>query len=83
MVADNESQIRRLLDHCGLEFEEQCLRFHETERAVRTPSSEQVRKPIYKEGLEQWRHYERHLAPLKRALGSVLDRYPIDRVEGL
>jgi hypothetical protein len=78
MVADSEGQIRRLLDYCGLEFEEQCLRFYETERAVRTPSSEQVRQPIYKEGLEQWRHYEKHLEPLKKALGPILDRYPID-----
>ena len=78
MVADSEGEIRRLLDYCGLRFEEQCLRFHETERAVRTPSSEQVRKPIYKEGLEQWRNYEKHLEPLKRALGPVLERYPID-----
>ncbi|HEX7719975.1 MAG TPA: sulfotransferase [Woeseiaceae bacterium] len=77
MVADSETQIRRVLDYCGLEFEEQCLRFYETERAVRTPSSEQVRKPIYKEGLEQWRHFEEHLEPLKKALGPVLDRYPI------
>jgi tetratricopeptide (TPR) repeat protein len=78
MVADSESEIRRLLEYCGLEFEEQCLRFYETERAVRTPSSEQVRRPIYKEGVEQWRHYEKHLEPLKKALGPVLDRYPID-----
>jgi tetratricopeptide (TPR) repeat protein len=78
MVADSENEIRRLLEYCGLEFEEQCLRFYETERAVRTPSSEQVRQPIYKEGLEQWRHYEKHLEPLKKALGPVLDRYPID-----
>lgn len=77
MVADSETQIRRLLNYCGLEFEEQCLRFYETERAVRTPSSEQVRKPIYKEGLEQWRHFEMHLEPLKKALGPVLVRYPI------
>jgi tetratricopeptide (TPR) repeat protein len=78
MVADSETEIRRLLDYCGLKFEEQCLRFYETERAVRTPSSEQVRKPIYKEGLEQWRHFEAHLGPLKAALGPVLERYPID-----
>ena len=77
MVADSEGEIRRLLEYCGLEFEEQCLRFHQTERAVRTPSSEQVRQPIYKQGLEQWRNYEQHLEPLKRALGPVLDRYPI------
>ena len=78
MVADTENQIRRVLDYCGLEFEEQCLRFYETERAIRTPSAEQVRQPIYTQGLEQWRHYEAHLGPLKEALGPVLDRYPVD-----
>ncbi len=78
MVSDTEAQIRRLLAYCGLEFEEQCVRFYETERAVRTPSSEQVRRPIYQEGLEQWRNFEAHLEPLKRALGPVLERYPVD-----
>ena len=77
MVADSETQIRRLLDYCGLPFEEQCLRFYETDRAIRTPSSEQVRQPIFKEGLEQWRNYEAHLQPLKQALGPLLERYPI------
>lgn len=79
MVADTEGQIRRLLDYCGLEFEEQCLRFYETDRAVRTPSAEQVRQPVYRSGLEHWRNYERHLAPLIEALGPVLERYPIDQ----
>lgn len=78
MVADTEKQIRRVLDYCGLEFEEQCLRFYETERAIRTPSSEQVRQPVYQQALEQWRHFERHLEPLKTALGPLLERYPID-----
>jgi len=79
MVADTEAQIRKLLDYCGLEFEEQCLRFYETERAIRTPSAEQVRKPIYKEGMEQWRHFEAHLDPLKEALGpEIRQRYRID-----
>ena len=79
MVADTETQIRALLDYCNLEFEEQCLRFYETDRAVRTPSSEQVRKPIYKEGLEQWRNFEPHLDPLKNALGQdVRQRYSIE-----
>ncbi len=79
MVADTENQIHALLEYCGLEFEEQCLRFYETERAVRTPSSEQVRKPIYKEGLEQWRNFEAHLDPLKEALGpEIRQRYAID-----
>ncbi len=78
MVNDTETQIRRLLEYCGLEFEEQCLRFYETERAVRTPSSEQVRQPVYTHGLEQWRNFEAHLDPLKEALGPLLERYPID-----
>jgi len=79
MVADTESQIRSLLDYCKLDFEEQCLRYYETDRAIRTPSAEQVRKPIYKEGLEQWRNFEAHLDPLKEALGpEIRQRYSID-----
>ena len=79
MVADTEAQIRALLDYCELDFEEQCLRFYETERSIRTPSAEQVRKPIYKEGLEQWRNFEAHLDPLKEALGpEVRQQYSID-----
>jgi uncharacterized glyoxalase superfamily protein PhnB len=72
MVNDSEQQIRRVLAHCELPFEEQCLRFYDTDRAVRTPSSEQVRQPIFTEGLEQWRHFEAHLEPLKNALGPLL-----------
>ena len=78
MVGDTENQIRQLLDYCELPFEDNCLKFYETKRAVRTPSSEQVRQPIYKGALELWREYEAHLDPLKAALGPVLDRYPID-----
>ena len=77
MVDDTEAQIRALLDYCGLEYEEQCLRFYETGRAIRTPSAEQVRQPVYRQGLEHWRNYEKHLAPLKEALGPVLERYPV------
>jgi tetratricopeptide (TPR) repeat protein len=77
IVDDTEASIRALLDYCGLDFEEQCLRFYETQRAIRTPSAEQVRQPVYKEGLEHWRNYEKHLDPLKEALGPVLERYPI------
>jgi len=77
MIANTENEIRKLLDYCDLPFEESCLRFYETERAIRTPSSEQVRQPIYKEGLEQWRNYEVYLEPLKEALGPILERYPI------
>lgn len=76
MVADTEAEVRRLLDYCGLPFEDACLRFHENERAVRTPSAEQVRQPIYRDALEQWRHYERWLGPLQDALGPVLQAYP-------
>jgi tetratricopeptide (TPR) repeat protein len=79
MVADTEAQIRALLDYCELEFEEQCLRFYETERSIRTPSAEQVRKPIYQEGMEQWRNFEAYLDPLKEALGPEVRRqYSID-----
>ena len=73
VVEDTENQIRRLLDHCGLPFETACLNFHENDRAVRTVSSEQVRRPIFRDGLEQWRHFEPWLDPLKEALGSTLD----------
>ena len=76
MVEDTEGEIRRLLEYCGLPFEEQCLHFHETERAVRTASSEQVRTPIYSEGTYHWRNFEPWLEPLKRTLGSVLESYP-------
>ncbi|MDO9490095.1 MAG: sulfotransferase [Sphingomonadaceae bacterium] len=76
LVADPETHIRRLLDHIGLPFEEGCLRWWETDRAVRTPSSEQVRQPIFTDAADHWRHYEAWLDPLKAALGSVLDCYP-------
>jgi len=76
VVADTETEVRRLLAYCHLPFEEQCLRFYETERAVRTPSSEQVRQPIFHEALEHWRNYEPWLLPLKEALGPVLSEYP-------
>jgi hypothetical protein len=76
MVDDTETQVRRLLEYCGLPFEDGCLRFFENKRAVRTASSEQVRKPIYREGVDHWRNYDPWLEPLKRALGPVLDSYP-------
>ena len=69
VVDDLETQVRRVLDYCGLPFEEACLSFHETKRAVRTASSEQVRQPLYRSGLDQWRNYEPWLDPLKAALG--------------
>ncbi|MGC1729745.1 MAG: sulfotransferase, partial [Steroidobacteraceae bacterium] len=76
LIDDTEGEVRRLLEHCGLPFEDRCLRFYENERAVRTASSEQVRQPIFREGLEQWRHFEPWLDPLKAALGPVLTAYP-------
>ena len=78
VVADTETQIRRMLDHCGLPFEENCLQFHQTQRPVRTASSEQVRQPIYSGALDHWRNYEPYLDELKQALGPVLDRYPLN-----
>ena len=71
VVDELETQVRRLLDHCGLEFEESCVRFYEKERAVRTASSEQVRQPIYRGALKQWQNYESHLEPTRKIL---LDR---------
>jgi hypothetical protein len=76
LVDNTEAEVRALLEYCGLPFEERCLRFYENERAVRTASSEQVRQPIFRDGLDQWRHYERWLEPLKAGLDSVLQRYP-------
>ncbi len=76
MVENTEHEVRRLLDYCGLDFEPGVLKFHENQRAVRTASSEQVRRPINREGMDQWRHFEPWLDALKRSLGEVLDRYP-------
>jgi hypothetical protein len=76
MIEDTEGEVRRLLEYCGLAFEEGCLRFYENDRAVRTASSEQVRQPIFRDGMDQWRQYESWLGPLKEALGPVLDDYP-------
>ena len=76
LVGNPEREIRRLLDYLEVPFEEKCLRFHETERSVRTASSEQVRQPIYKSAKEHWRNYELWLGPLKETLGPVLDAYP-------
>lgn len=77
LIADTEGEVRRLLDYCGLPFAQSCLQFHRNERAVRTASSEQVRKPIYQDGVDSWRHYDAWLRPLRTALGPVLDEYPI------
>jgi hypothetical protein len=75
IVEDLDTNVRRLLDFCGLEFESACLDFHKTERSVRTASSEQVRQPIFREGLDQWKNFEPWLGPLKTALGDALERY--------
>lgn len=76
LVANPESDVRRLLEYLGLRFEDTCLRFHETNRGVKTMSAEQVRMPLYRHGEGQWRKYEPWLGPLKTALGYVLETYP-------
>jgi hypothetical protein len=76
MVEDPEREVRRLLGHLSLPFDEACLRFYENDRAVRTASSEQVRRPINREGVDRWQPFEPWLRPLKDALGRVLDSYP-------
>ena len=73
VVSDLDTEVRKILEFCELRFEPECLEFHRTKRAVRTPSSEQVRQPIYSSGLEQWRNFEPHLEPLKAALGPALN----------
>ncbi len=75
VVEATDTEVRRLLDYCGLPFEEGCLRFYENERAVRTASSEQVRQPIYRDALEQWTHYQPWLGPLEQALGQALETW--------
>jgi hypothetical protein len=72
LVEDLEGNVRRIVDFCGLEFESPCVEFYKTERNVRTPSSEQVRQPIFREGLHQWRNYEPWLGPLKEHLDDAL-----------
>jgi predicted Zn-dependent protease len=76
MVGDTEAQVRRLLAFCGLPFEAATLSFYANERAVRTASSQQVRQPIFREGIDQWRRYEAWLQPLRDTLGAVLTAYP-------
>lgn len=75
-VTDLEGQVARILDHCGLPFEEKCVRFHETERAIKTASSEQVRQPIYTGGMGKWRKYESHLGEWVEELGPIIDDLP-------
>jgi tetratricopeptide (TPR) repeat protein len=75
VVEDLEGNVRRILKFCGLEFEQACLDFHQTERSIHTASSEQVRQPLFREGVFQWRNYEPWLQPLEDALGDALIRY--------
>jgi tetratricopeptide (TPR) repeat protein len=75
VIDDLEPQVRRLLDYCGLAFDPACLDFHQNRRAVRTPSSEQVRQPIFRDGLDQWRAFEPWLTELKSALGDAADTW--------
>jgi hypothetical protein len=75
VIEDLDSSVRRILEFSGLDFEPNCLEFYRTQRSVRTPSSEQVRRPIFREGLDQWRNFEPWLNPLKDTLGDALLRY--------
>jgi tetratricopeptide (TPR) repeat protein len=76
VVADAENEVKKLLEFIGVPFEKSCLDFHKTDRSIRTPSSEQVRQPIYKSGLEQWRNFEPFLAVLKTSLEDEIAAYP-------
>ncbi len=76
LIAEPEREIRRVLDWLGLPFEQACLEFHSSKRAVNSASSEQVRSPLYRDAMEHWRRYEPWLGPLKEALGPVLEKYP-------
>ncbi|WP_420383769.1 tetratricopeptide repeat-containing sulfotransferase family protein [Novosphingobium sp.] len=76
MVGDTEGEVRRLLDHVGVPFEDACLEFHRNRRAVRTASSEQVRQPIFTDGVDHWRQFAPYLGPLRDALGDVESAYP-------
>ena len=70
LVADLEGQVRRMLDYCELPFEQACVDYHKTERSVRTPSSEQVRQPIFRDSLEAWKNYAPWLGPLTEILAN-------------
>lgn len=76
LVAAPEQQVRSLLEYCALPFEAACLRFHENRRVVQTASSEQVRRPIFSDGVDQWRHYDQWLGPLEVALTDLIAAYP-------
>jgi tetratricopeptide (TPR) repeat protein len=80
LVREPHGQVRRLLAHCGLEFDARCLEFHRTHRPIRTASSEQVRQPLFTSSIGYWRRFERELQPLRTSLGDCLARFP--EVEG-
>jgi hypothetical protein len=75
LIEDPEAEVRRMLDHLGLPFDPACLQFHKTERAIRTPSAEQVRRAINREGVDYWRHYEPWLGKLRDSLGPALAQW--------
>ena len=75
VIANTEQEVRKILDYCGLPFEEQCLAFHNTERAIRTASSEQVRQPIYASAVEQWRNFEAHLGAMRAEMEPLIEHY--------
>jgi hypothetical protein len=75
LIDDPEAEVRRMLDHLGLPFDPACLDFHRSRRAVHTPSAEQVRRPINREGTDHWRHYQPWLGPLEQALGPALEHW--------
>ena len=76
LIDNPESEVRALLDYLGLQYEDSCLQFWQNERAVQTPSAEQVRRPINRDGVDQWKPYEAYLRPLKDVLGSLRKIYP-------
>lgn len=75
VVANLEASVRRILNYCALPYEQACIDFHQTKRSVRTPSSEQVRQPIFRSGLDQWHKFAEELEPLRVTLGDALDRF--------
>jgi hypothetical protein len=75
LVEDLGTSVRRILAYCGLEYDPACLEFHRSRRAINTPSSEQVRQPLFREGLSHWRHYDPWLDPLRETLGDAIGRY--------
>ena len=75
LIDDQEVEVRRLLDYVGVPFDPACLGFHRTKRSVNTPSAEQVRRPINRDGVEYWRHYENWLSPMRESLGDAINRW--------